>query len=126
MNAPLTQDQFMVTLRYVLFAGGMWMANHKYINVDSVNTMVSVGLIAGPVIWAYVDKWLKSHQVAAQNAAAVQAGIDLVMSKSAVTKDGNAITSLELGDTPPKPVTVETSKEIIKTFAPNPKDVAKS
>ena len=126
MNAPLTQAQFMVTLRYVIFAGGMWLSGHKYISADSVNTMVSAGMIIGPLAWAYIDKWLKSHQAAAQNAAAVQAGINLVMSKSAVTKDGNAITSLDAGDTPPKPVTVQSSKEIIKVFAPDSASVAKS
>lgn len=126
MNSTLSQEQFMTTMRYLLFTGGMWMANHGYIKADSINTILSASLIVGPLAWAYVNNWLKNHKVAAQNAAAVQAGIELVTQGKALASDGSTLVAMNSGMTPPKPVTVETAKQIISDFAPDPKAVKKA
>jgi hypothetical protein len=126
MSGSLTQEQFMTSARYLIFLAGNWLATHNYISDSSVNTMVSAVLILGPLAWAYLNNWLKNHKGAAENAAAVQAGIELVTQGKALASDGSTLVSVNSGMTPPKPVTVETAKEIIRDFAPDPKAVAKS
>lgn len=126
MNSSLTQEQFLTSVRYLLFTAGTWMASHGYIQEASINTMLSVALIAGPLAWAYLNNWLKNHKGAAEKAAAVQAGIELVTQGKALAADGTTLVTVSSGMTPPKPVTVETAKEIIRDFAPDPKAVAKS
>lgn len=126
MNNSITQVQFLTSLRYLIFTGGMWMANHKYISAESVNTVLSGVLIIGPLAWAYLSNYLATHKLAARDAAAVQAGIELVTQGKALASDGSTLVTVSSGMTPPKPVTVETAKQIIADFAPDPKAVAKS
>lgn len=53
-------------------------------------------------------------------AVGTQAGINLAVSGKAVDSHGNVIEKFTDPDsTPPKPVTVETAKEIVKDFAPS-------
>jgi len=78
-------------------------------------------MIVGPMVWAVFEKLVTLKRAIA---AAVQAGINLTVSGSAVTKDGSVVDKND-GTIPPKPVTVKTAEEIVKDFAPPPKSITK-
>lgn len=127
MNSSLTQANFITSLRYIISVGTAWAAGKGYITQDAVNAILAGVLIVGPALWGMLDNYLMKHQRVAREAAAVQAGIELVTQGKALAADGTTIVvAHDPGSTPPKPVTVQTAQEIIKDFAPDPKAVAKS
>jgi hypothetical protein len=78
-------------------------------------------MVAGPMAWAVFEKLVTLKKTIA---AAVQAGINLTASGSALAEDGSVVDKND-GSTPPKAVTVKTAQEIVKDFAPSPKSIAK-
>lgn len=80
-------------------------------------------LVIGPAIW---DTWNAIQNLRKAKAVGVAAGINLVHSGSAVSQDGESITSVGAPDAvPPKPVTLASADEIVKNFAPDPSTIAK-
>ena len=116
---------FFAALRSVLIAVGAVMT---YLNLGHTEVygviMQAAGciMVLGPLCWAVFDKLVTLRKTFA---AAVQAGIDLVLSGNAVDHEGKPISSLNPDATPSKPVTVASAAEIIKEYAPPPADIKK-
>lgn len=111
--------------RGVLIAVGAIMA---YMNLGDTRAYALVLqaagaiMIVGPMAWAVFEKLVTLKRAIA---AAVQAGINLTVSGSAVAKDGSIVDKND-GTIPPKPVTLETAQEIVKDFAPSPRSITKT
>jgi hypothetical protein len=116
---------FFSALRGVLIAVGAAMVSlnmgqtHYYGLVMQASGLV---MVVGPLLWAVFEKLVTLKKTLA---AAVQAGIDLVMSGEAVDKEGKPISSLDPDAAPPRQVTVASAAQIIKDLAPPPSSIEK-
>jgi len=127
MNNPtsITQDQFLTSLRYLIAAGGAYAAGKGWINSETINNLLVVASILGPLAWGLYVNWQKSQQVKKVAAVGVQAGIALAASGDAIDSAGNPISRFAADATPPKQVTLTTAPEIIEKYGPAPNDIAK-
>ena len=126
MNNSLTQTNFITSIRYLITTISAWAVGKGYIRPDDATMILGVALILGPPMWAFLDNYLKQHQSIAREAAAVQAGIELVANDKALAADGTTIVTAKQGTTPPRTVTIATAQEIIKDYAPPAASIAKA
>lgn len=125
MNNPNIIAVF-AALRGVLIALGTLLValnlgeTQVYVMVIKASGLV---MVVGPIAWAVFEKLVTLKK---SLAAAVQAGINLTISGKAVDHDGAPISKFAADATPPQPVTVASSTEIIKEFAPSTASISKS
>lgn len=76
---------------------------------EAVEMLVPIAVAGAALVWGtLIAKFGR--------AKAVQAGINLAVTGRALAADGQTVIRSNDGTTPPKPVTVETAKMIVKTF----------
>ena len=75
-------------------------------------------MVVGPALWTIYTSFQDAARKRIMEARAVQAGINLTVSGNALAEDGVTLINVSAGSTPPKPVTLATAAEIIKTFGP--------
>lgn len=117
MNPNL--NALLSSVRALLLVIGGLLAEHGLEHSTAYSyIMISAGslMVVGPAVWgvwASFDNWWKAAAVGTQS------GINLVLSGKALAADGKTLVS-QIGPdtTPAKPVTIETTKEIVKDLAP--------
>lgn len=119
MNATDPNVQAVLSqIRAVLvFAGGI-MASLGYANTSAYHLiMIASGAVVagGSAIWGLYTALVTLRKA---RAVGVQAGINLATSGQAIDSQGNIISKFAPGATPPKQVTLQTSDQIVKDFAP--------
>lgn len=87
-------------LRSILIVIGSALAAHGVIGTDAVNEIVGAVMVAIPIVWGIVDKYLSESKTKAREVVAVNAGMSAA---SAGTSDL---------------VAAPEAKEIIKEFSP--------
>ena len=106
-----------IILKTILSVAGTmagYLASRLHINdPDFAGNLVEVVLPVAVAGAAFTWNVMRAKFSRAQ---AVQAGINLVVTGRAIDNDGNVITGETIGTTPPKPVTTETAKQIVKAF----------
>lgn len=117
MNPNL--NAFLSSVRSLLIVIGAVMAREGYEHTNYYSdVMMASGsiMVVGPAVWAVYSSlanWWKAAAIGTQS------GINLVLSGKALAADGKTLVS-QIGSetTPVKQVTIETTKEIAKDFAP--------
>lgn len=112
-------NQFFSALRVLLIAVGAIMAKEGWEHTTIYSyVMIASGavMVVGPAIWGVWSagaNWWKAAAIGTQS------GINLVLSGKALAADGKTLVSqIGTGTTPAKPVTIETTKEIVQDMAP--------
>lgn len=100
---------------------GSWLNRHGMTDPNLL-VMISGGIasLLGALVmaaWGILRSADIGKIIAVKEAAAVQAGVNMTVAGQALDTNGNVVSKND-GTTPPKPVTVETAKEIIANFAP--------
>lgn len=72
-------------------------------------------MVIGPALW---DVWASFSGLRQGKAEGVQAGINLTVSGRTVDSEGNPISAFASDASPPKPVTLASAAQIVKTFGP--------
>lgn len=120
LNALLTSVSNLIKL------GGAALAAKGLISpgiASDIEIWSGLVLVVGPLVW---DVWNAVQGLRKAKAVGVQAGINLTASGQAVDSEGNAISRYAPDATPPKPVTLESAAEIVKTYGPAPADIGKA
>lgn len=126
VTTPPAVRASLAALRSLLIAVGAVLLALHWDHSDAYKWIIEASaatMIVGPLIWQVYASGVGFYK---SMAAAIQAGINLTASGLAVDEAGNVISQFEAGATPPKPVTVETAKEIVEKFAPPTSGIAKS
>lgn len=113
-------------IRYLLVTLGTYLAANGYASAgNNIELAAGAVMIVGPAIWGVYSAVQKYRKV---RAVGVQAGINLAVSGRALDANGNMISQFQASDatTPPKPVTLKTAAEIVKSFGPSTQEIAKS
>jgi len=113
------------SIRILLITIGGVMAGAGLSNTSTYKwTMIAGGAVTvlGPAIWGVWSSFVNFRRA---QAVGVQAGINMTLQKKALAADGTTIMELDGGTTPPKSVTLATSGQIIKDFAPAANTIAK-
>lgn len=104
--------------RMALIAVGSGMAVLGFHNSAAYQWVMGISgivLVVGPAIWDFIATVAALFHA---QAVGVNAGINLTVSGKAVDHAGNVISKFSPdAETPPRPPTVESAKEIVKEFA---------
>ena len=103
-----SQQGLWSVVRSLLIAAGAWLAAHDYIDQGSADQIIGSIMVAGPLIWGVVDKYLAERDTKKREVIAVNAGI-----------------ALSNADPNPTPMIVTTdAKPVIEALNPTGKGVA--
>lgn len=119
-------NALLVSISNLLKLGGVALASKGLISpgiASDLEIWSGVILVVGPLVW---DVWNAIQGLRKGKAVGVQAGINLTASGQAVDSQGAPISRFAADATPPKPVTLESAAEIVKTYGPAPADIGKA
>lgn len=75
MNDNLSSQNFMTSLRYLITALGSFAVGKGWITNDTINAVLGVVAIIGPLAWGMYTNWKKQQDAKQSVTAAVRAGV---------------------------------------------------